>query len=160
MDDLRRLATRTRRSAEEVYRFRGNIVPGLLKGGDRPLIVAWEEFKVRAGDVRLRLNRKHPLIQDALSGPVAQKRAVERVLKFVEETIPTSLIGIRLAESLDTQTTPYETRPDELMNLLRYALDMMTAAGMTRDKAIDELALLEPFSSFPAITESLRDGDA
>ncbi|MBC7632572.1 ATP-binding protein [Aeromicrobium sp.] len=158
MDDLRRLATRTRRSAEEVYRYRGNIVPGLAKGTDRPLIVAWEEFKARSGDVRLRLNRKHPLIEDALSGPASQKRAVERVLKFVEETIPTSLIGIRLAEALDTQSTPYETRPDELVKLLHYALEMMTTAGMARDKAIDELVLLEPFSNFPAITESLRDG--
>ncbi len=158
MDDLRRLATRTRRSAEEVYRYRGSIVPAAVKGVDRPLIVAWEEFKARTGDVRLRLNRKHPLIRDALLGPLTQRRAVERVLKFVEETIPTSLIGIRLAESLDTQGIPYETRPDELISLLQYALEMMTEAGMTRASAIDELATIEPFSNFPAITESLRDG--
>jgi hypothetical protein len=158
MDDLRRLATATRRYAEEVYRFRGNIVPGPAKAGDRPLVMAWEEFKARSGDIRLRLNRKHPLIRGALSGPAAQKRAVEHVLKFVEETIPTTLIGIRLAEALDTQATPYETRPEELVNLLQYALGVMISAGMTRSKAIDELAFIEPFSSFPGITESLRDG--
>lgn len=159
MDDLKRIAAATRRAAEEVYRHRGNIVP-TGRSKDRRLVMAWQEYKERSGEVRLRLNRDHPIIKDALSGPVSQKRTVDRVLKFVEETLPTSLIGIRLAEALDKQTTPYEARPQELVKLLAYAVDMMTAAGTSRDKALDELALIEPFSSFQAIVESFRDGEA
>ncbi|MBB2903539.1 hypothetical protein FHR75_004381 [Kineococcus radiotolerans] len=157
LDDLRRIAAATRRAAEGVYRHRGHIVPR-GKSKERPLVTAWQEYKDRSGEVRLRLNRDHPIIGDALNGPAAQKRAVDRILKFVEETLPTTLIGIRLAESLDTSATPYETRPDELVKLLEYALDTMTSAGLSRAKALDDLAIIEPFSNYPAIIESFRDG--
>ncbi|MEI4872712.1 hypothetical protein Q8G47_28705, partial [Klebsiella pneumoniae] len=74
MDDLRRVATATRRAAEEVYRHRGNIVPA-IKGRprDRAFVMAWQEFKDRSGEVRLRLNRGHPIITNSLKGPVAQR---------------------------------------------------------------------------------------
>jgi hypothetical protein len=159
MDDLRRIAAATRRAAEEVYRHRGNIVP-TGKPTDRTLVMAWQEYKERSGEVRLRLNREHPIVKDALGGPATQKRAVERVLRFVEETLPTSLIGIRLAEALDEQKTPYEARPEELIKLLTYAVETMTAAGTKRGTALDELALIEPFCSYRAIIESFRDGEA
>lgn len=159
MEDLRRNAAATRRAAEEVYRHRGSILPSVLgRSKDRPLIMAWEEYKQRDGQVRLRLNRKHPLVVDALSGPAPQRRVIERVLRFVEETIPTSLIGIRLAEALDRQTTPYEARSDELIKLLQYSLETMTAAGMTSERALAELVLIEPFCNYTAIVESMKDG--
>ncbi|MGY1730276.1 ATP-binding protein [Geodermatophilus sp. SYSU D01045] len=161
VDDLRRIATATRRAAEEVYRHRGTILPNnRKKGQDRALVMAWQEFKERSGEVRLRLNRRHPILAGALSGPAVQKRAVERVVRLAEETLPTSLIGIRLAEALDTQATPYETRQDELAKLLQYALETMTSAGTDRSAALDELALIEPFWRFPAIIEAYRDGEA
>jgi hypothetical protein len=159
LDDLKRIATATRRAAEEVYRHRGNIVPPIQgQPRDRKFVMAWQEFKDRSGEVRLRLNRAHPILASALAGP-DHRRTVEQVLKFVEETLPTSLIGIRLAEALDRQTTPYESRQDELVKLLRYALDTMTAAGAATSAALDELALIEPFCNFPAIVEALRDGE-
>ena len=160
MDDLKRVASATRRAAEEVYRHRGAIVPAV--GGrsrGREFVMAWQEFRDRSGEVRLRLNRAHPILASALAGP-DQKRTVERVLKFVEETLPTSLIGIRLAEALDRQTTPYESRQDELGKLLSYALDTMMSAGTSRLGALDQLALIEPFCNFPAIIEALRDGES
>lgn len=161
MEDLRRIAAATRRSAEEVYRHRGNIVPAAAgRQADRPLIMAWQEFKDRSGDVRLRLNRQHPIVADALAGTPAQKRAVERVLRFVEETLPTSLIGIRLAEALDKQITPYEARQEELVKLLRYAFDSVTTAGTSKKQALAQLSLIEPFCHFPAIVEAFRDGEA
>lgn len=120
MDDLRRIASATRRAAEDVYRHRGNIVPsGAGRAHSRQLTMAWEEFKDRDGEVRLRLNRKHPVLVSALEEPTTQKRAVEMALKLVEETIPTSLIGIRLADSLDRNPAPYESRPDEVSKLDR-----------------------------------------
>lgn len=157
MDDLRRIAAATRREAEGVYRHRGTLIPR-VRTKDRPLVTAWQEFKDRSGEIRLRLNRDHPIIGHALDGPVAQKRAVDRVLKFVEETLPTNLIGMRLAESMDCKVIPYEARPDELIKLLEYALDIMTSAGLTRAKALDDLALIEPFSNHTPIIESFRDG--
>jgi hypothetical protein len=161
MEDLRRIAAATRRAAEEVYRHRGNIVPTV--GGqrrDREFVMAWQEYKERSGEVRLRLNRSHPVLAEALAGAPDRRRAVERVLKFVEETIPTSLIGVRLAEALDRHSTPYETRPEELLKLLQYSLDVMVKAGEERTSALDLLAYTEPFCNFPAIVESFKDGDA
>jgi hypothetical protein len=160
MDDLRRVAAATRRAAEEVYRHRGNIVPtGAHRGADRQFVLAWQEFKDRSGQVRLRLNRTHPILSGALNGSVEQRRAVDRVLRFVEETLPTSLIGIRLADALDREVTPYESRPDEVAKLLRYAVEVMVVAGASTTAALDELALAEPFCSYPAIVESMRDGE-
>lgn len=158
MEDLRRIAAATRRSAEEVYRHRGSIVRA-ERAKDRELVMAWQEYKLRSGEVRLRLNRDHPLLVDALSGPPSQRRAVERVLKFVEETLPTTLIGIRLSEALDKQTTPYETRPEELVKLLRYAVDTMVAAGLTTKQALTELARIEPFCNYPGVVEAMKDED-
>lgn len=125
---------------------------------DREFVMAWQEFRDRSGEVRLRLNRSHPILADAL-GVKEQRRDIERVLKFVEETLPTSLIGIRIAEALDSQSTPYESRPEELIRLLRYSLDTMTAAGAPASTALAELTLIEPFCNYPAIVESFRDGE-
>jgi hypothetical protein len=160
LPDLKRIAAATRRSAEEVYRHRGTVVGGRRPTGERPLVTAWQEYKERSGELRLRLNRSHPVISEALTGPAQQKRAVERTLRFVEETLPTSLIGIRLAEALDRQATPYEARPDELRNLLDFVLKNMTDAGTTRAEAFEQLRVMEPFSNFPALVRAAEEGEA
>jgi hypothetical protein len=147
--DLKRIATATRRQAEEVYRHRGNIVRGPEK--DSSLIQGWEEFEERSGSHRLRVNRSHPVISEALRGPTSQKKAVERVLRFVEETVPTTLIGIRLAEALDRQIVPFEQDPDGLASLLNYSLEALTTAGMSQPEALERLCLVEPFTHYPGI---------
>ena len=160
MDDLKRVAAATRRSAEEVYRHRGFVIPnGGGTRADPAFVMTWQEYKARSGEIRLRLNREHPVLANALGGPLPQRRAVERVLKLVEQTIPTSLIGIRLAESLDKQTTPYETNPAELKKLLQYSLTTMVEAGLDRASALDQLRFIEPFCNYPAAVEALKDED-
>lgn len=159
LDDFKRNATLTRRRAEEVYRHRGNLLITSKHKNDHRLTLVWQEFKLKSGELRLKLNREHPVVKGALAGPVDQRRAVERVLRFVEETIPTGLIGIRLAEALDTKVTPYETNPDELAPLLLFAVETLTKAGVPRAAAYDQLLFIEPFCNFPEIVTAMKDTD-
>jgi hypothetical protein len=158
LPDLKRHASAARRSAEEVYRYRGNVAGRKGPDGEKPLITAWQEFKDRSGELRLQLNRQHPVLSTALTGPPEQRRAVERVLRFVEETLPTSLIGIRLSESLDRETAPYEAREPELSKLLDYMVKTMTDAGTKRTEVFDQLRIIEPFSNFPALVAAAEEG--
>lgn len=157
LPDFKRVARSTRKAAEEVYRFRGGLVrEGSLKSREG-LVMAWLEFKGREGNYKLRVNREHPVIVEARSGITEQKRAVDRVLTFLEETIPTNLIGIRMAETLDDVVAPYASDPNKLMELLVYSLEVMTKSGMARDEAIATLSGLEPFAGYPALLAAVAE---
>ena len=160
LPDLRRIAAATRRQAEEVYRLRGVVLRDPRGGrGERPLVTAWAEYKERSGEVRLRLNRSHPVLALALAGTTQQKRTVERVLRFVEETLPTSLIGIRLSEALDKQIPAFEAKPEEVAKLLKWMLEEMIKTGARRDTALDQLRIAEPFCNFPALLQAAQEED-
>jgi hypothetical protein len=155
LPSLKRIAMATRRRAEEVYRHRGNYTGGGTK--DRALTVAWQEYKDRSGSLRLKVNREHPVVADALHGPAEHRRTVERVLRFVEETLPATLIGLRLSEALDHQIVPFEDNLSDLQVLLRYVVDVMTKSGLTVADAFGELLSVEPFSSYPEILQAFKE---
>ncbi|MFF5171548.1 ATP-binding protein [Micromonospora sp. NPDC000089] len=154
IQDLKRIAAATRRHAESVYRHRGSMT---VRSSGKDLVFAWQEFKDRAGALKLRLNRQHPVLQHALDGPPQQRRAVERVLRFAEETIPTTLIGMRVSESLDQQSLPFKHHQTELLALLRYSVETLVKAGQTTEESIRQLSAVEPFASHPQLIEAFKE---
>jgi hypothetical protein len=79
------------------------------------------------------------------------------VLRFVEETLPATLIGLRLSEALDHQIVPFEDNLSDLQVLLRYVVDVMTKSGLTVADALGELLSVEPFSSYPEILQAFKE---
>lgn len=154
VDDLRRLASITRSRAEGVYRHRGKVV---ARQTARGFVHAWTEIKTRDGGISYRVNRQHPVLAEALRGPAEQRRNVERVLRFVEETVPTTLIGVHLADALENQPQPYKHATKDLRSLLAFTFDRLIADGSDADTALQLLAAAEPFAGYPELIQALKE---
>ena len=152
--DLRRIASATRRQAEEVYRHRGKI---LVQRTSQPFVMAWLQVQTREGDTRYRVNREHPVIDALLQASGGNRKVVERSLRFLEETIPTTLIGVSIAEALDQQPTPFSKSPRELTPLLAFVFKGLMDEGMEALDALERLAAAEPFLHYPEVIETFKE---
>ncbi len=152
VEDLRRIARATRRQAEEVYRHRGKLV---TRRTAKDFVFAWQQMKTRDGYV-YRVNREHPLVRQALEN-AGDRRAVERLLRFVEETVPTTQIGIGIADGLDQQPAPFLGKERELESLLRGLVEGTASLGGAPDVALEKFSVVEPFSSYPAVVQIVRE---
>lgn len=150
--DLSRIATLTRRRAEGVYRHRGK---AMTQRSTQEFVLSWEQIRTREG-IKYRINRKHPVIE-ALRSSADDKRAVDRALRFIEETIPTTLIGISIADSLDHQPVPFEEATAELTPLLKFAHQRLCAEGLDPHEALDRLATVDPFIHHPAVVKAFEE---
>ncbi len=86
-----------------------------------------------------------------------QRRTAERTLRFIEETVPTTLIGVAIAEALDNQPVPFAHDRPELLPLLRLVFDELVSDGMSPPAALSRIAAAEPFSQYPEIVEAFRE---
>jgi hypothetical protein len=154
VEDLRRIASAARQRAEQVYRHRGKMI---ARRSSRQFVNAWVEGKTRDGSIMYRLNREHPVIAEALKGPAPQRRQVERVLRFVEETVPTTLIGVHIADALENQPRPYARAAKELASLLSFTFSQMVADGSEPQDALELLAAAEPFAGYPEMVQALKE---
>lgn len=152
--DLQRIAKVTRSRAEEVYRFRGKIT---ASKSSQPFVVAWQQYTDRAGEIRYKVNRSHPVIVALLAAAGGRKREVEKALRFIEETVPTTLIGVSIADSLDHQPTPFGDAQKDLKPLIDLVFTDLVTDGYTADEAWDRIAVAEPFSQFPQVVQAFRE---
>ncbi len=131
--ELRAFAKFTRERAQEVYRHRGKVIS---RRASAEFVFAWQQV-LRHGKVHYRINRVHPVVAEALAASSDPARC-ERLLRFVEETVPVPLIGLAIAQSADAPVAPFEGLPSkELTLLLRETLDVVVANGMKTTDAID-----------------------
>lgn len=152
--ELKRIAKAARSRAEDVYRFRGKITASRTS---QPFVVAWQQYTDRSGDIRYRVNRSHPLIVAVLDAAGRQNREVEKALRFIEETVPTTLIGVSIADSLDNQPTPFGDSTKEIKPLVDFVFNDLVDDGYSPDEAIDRIAVIEPFSQFPQVIQAFRE---
>lgn len=145
-DRLKAYALKVRSSAVEVYRHRGKTVRQLP--GQR-FIPLWTEHK-RGDKWFYKINRDHPLLVEikdsAKSNP---DKAIERLVRFVEETIPTKSIYIKEAEESDVMGKPFEGVDQEpIRKLMQQMYETMTQSGKSSDEAKSLIAYIEPFNHF------------
>ncbi|MGY0537980.1 ATP-binding protein [Nocardioides sp. YJ-D4] len=152
--ELKRIAKVARSRAEEVYRFRGKITASKTS---QPFVVAWLQYIDRAGDIRYKVNRSHPVIVALLDAAAHRKGEVEKALRFIEETVPTTLIGVSIADSLDKQPTPFGDATRDLKPLIDFVFTDLVVDGYTPDEALDRIAVIEPFSQFPQVVQAFRE---
>jgi hypothetical protein len=154
VEDLRRIARAARRKAEEVYRFRGKIT---ARGASKEFVLAWLQYIDRSGDTRYRVNRNHPVIMALLEASGNDRQVVEKALRFIEETIPTTMIGVSIADSLDRQPTPFGDTKREIRPLIDFVFRDLVEDGATVEEALDRLAAVEPFSQYPEVLAAYRE---
>jgi hypothetical protein len=152
--DLRRIARMTKAKAQEVYRFRGK---QLSSSVSNEFVVAWHAKQLRGGVTQYRLNRKHPIIAEALSAGLSSHREVERFFRFVEETIPVTQIAISVAASLDQQVSPFEASSAEVRDQIEYMYSRLIEKGQDPQSALSLLATIEPFTYYPSVVQEFRE---
>lgn len=154
VDNLKRIASATRRRAEEVYRFRGKIT---ARKASQDFVMAWQQYVDRAGETRYKVNRKHPVIVALLDATHGDRAIVEKALRFIEETVPTTLIGVSIADALDHQPVPFGEAKREIRPLIDFVFKDLVADGATPEEALGRLSAIEPFSLHPEVVAAYRE---
>ncbi len=152
--DLKRIARATKKAAQEVYRFRGKQLMGRVVSD---FVIGWTSLVVRGG-TQYRLNRRHPLVLEALESGLSSRKDVERLLRFAEETLPVTQIGVALADSLDQARNAFEgVAAEEVTAQLEYLFMRIVSRGGTPRNALDYLGSVEPFIFHPDIMQAFRE---
>lgn len=153
-DWLNRHAELVRQEAKEVFVHRGSRASTSVRAEFSPI---W--FAETAMSPRYRINRNHPLISALAENGGAQAKAVERVLRLVESTIPVHRIWLDVADKPETPTTTRQLLDEE--QVARIAADLlerlMSGQNLTRTAALHRLRHIEPFDQFPELLASLEE---
>lgn len=155
-DSLKRIARATRSKAEQVYRHRGKI---LAHQSSKPFVFAWQQYKDRDGQLRYKVNREHPVIAAVLDAAGKDKTLVERALRFIEETVPTTMIGVAIADSLDSQPAPFGQSKREIRPLADFVFRGLIEEGATKELAFERVSAAEPFSQYPEVLAALKEAE-
>jgi hypothetical protein len=153
-DQLRAYATKVREQAVEVYRHKGKSIKQLP---GQKFVPFWIDHK-RGDKWFYKLNREHPLIAEiAERAKTEPLRAIEMLLSFVEETIPTKSIYIKEAEDSEQQGKPFEGMDHEpIRKIMQQMFSNLISQGKSVDYAKAIILNIEPFNQFPHVLELLN----
>lgn len=152
--DLKRIATRVRKQAKEVYGHRGKIINRPV---GRKLVQLWEARK-KDEKISYRLNREYPLLMDVKEQLDKKGRdALARLLVLMEETIPVNKIYFNAVEMPECHALAFEgERDQELIETARVLIkSFQNRHGYDHAEALDLLMALEPFDQHLYLRETL-----
>lgn len=152
-EQLEAYAKAVRSIGIEVYRHRGRILRQRAGQSFQPL---WLEKK-KDSKWFFVVNRDHLMIQELKElAKTKPAQAIETLLKFVEETIPTKPIYINEAQGEESQKTPFSDVDTNLIQqLLKQMFDNQIAEGKTPEQAKGLLKTIEPFNNYEDLIELL-----
>lgn len=152
-DQLRSYALKVRGQACEAYRHRGRIIR--QKSG-QSFQSLWLDKK-KGDKWSFVINREHSLIKEfkelAYNEP---EKAIEQMLRFIEETIPVKSIFIKESENGENQTKPFEDSNYDMIKFMRKIYDNQIKNGKTPEQVRAFLLNLEAFNNFPEIITSIE----
>jgi len=153
-EQLEAYAKSVRSLGMEVYRHRGKILKQRAGQNFQPL---WLEKK-KDNKWSFVVNREHLMIQDLkVLAKDKPEQAIETLLKFLEEAIPTKTIYINEAQSEETQKTPFS---DMDTNIVKQTLMLMFANQIALNKTPEQakayLKTIEPFNNFEDLIDELK----
>jgi hypothetical protein len=146
-DKIKNYALWVRGQAVEVYRHKGkNVNPYHVQ----KFVPLWIDNK-RGDKWFYKINREHPLVEKIKKQAyVNPEKAIDTLLRFIEETIPTKSIYIKESEQPEAQGKPFEgIKHDEIWTLLKTIFDSLITQGKTKEEAKAVLVNLEPFNHYP-----------
>jgi hypothetical protein len=153
-EQLESYAKSIRSIGSEVYRHRGKILKQRAGQNFQPL---WLEKK-KDSKWSFVVNREHLMIQDLKSlAREKPEQAIEKLLKFLEEAIPTKTIYINEAQGEEIQKVPFS---DVDTNLIKEVLVLMYNNQITQGKTPEQAKALlktqEPFNSYEDLIDELK----
>lgn len=150
------IAKDLRARSERVFTHRGTPTPGSRE--QRDLQVVWQRVR-RLGTSEYTVNRSHPLVAAAISGPGGN--AIEGVLRMIETTFPVSLVAQEIATSAEAEEIVTEQVPDieEILALFRSMLTGLPADPETRLLLMKALAKAEPFNKYPGLVQEIIESE-
>ena len=102
-----------------------------------------------AGEVRVRLNWHHPLVEDALRLSGDGKPAVKALLRYLEETVPLPALRIMFDDEEDRDYVPFQTAaPNEVVSVAEQMLAALIHSGLTPVAAGKRLLVTYPFNEY------------
>lgn len=152
-DQLRAYAGKVRSQAVEVYRHKGRTVRQLPGQSFVPL---WVEHK-RGEKWFYKINRDHPLLNEIRKqAQVDSDKAISKLIRFIEETIPTKSIYIKESEKSEALGKPFEgVNHDEIRKLMKLIYETLTSQGKNEQEAKSHILNLEPFNHYPEYIDNL-----
>lgn len=153
IEQLRSYANEVRAEGCKVYRHRGAILKQRAGICFQPL---WLEKK-KDNKWSFIINREHTMVQTIKQ--LAKDKpdfAIEALLKFIEEAIPTETIYIDKAQNDSEQKQPYSDMDiDVVKNMLTIIFDNQKALGLSDMQAKASLKSIEPFNNYEDIIDEL-----
>jgi len=153
-EQIRAYALKVRQQAVEVYRHKGKSVKQIAGQKFVPL---WVDHK-RGDKWFYKINRENPIL--AKIKEQAKKdsdKAIEMLLRFIEETIPSKSIYIKESEQPELQGTPFEDTNHEIIRTTMQAMySSLIKQGKTDEEAKAIISNIEPFNNFIHFLEFLK----
>jgi len=150
-NQLKAYASDIRAHAAEVYRQRGKVIQ--RKYPSFKFNPVWIE-KQRHGKRFYSINRDHPVIKEIIENP--SKQNINELLKFIEETIPVSLITLKENEDPESYGLPFENIESEfLIQKIKKHFKRLMISGKSSEEAKAILLSIEPFNKYPQYIEPL-----
>lgn len=148
MTNLRRIATKTRSIAVEVYRHRGKRIK--MVGQPSSISYVWEAITV-GNRISYTLNREHPLIRRLIEYDKETGGLPSLVLRLIEETIPIPNILGAFSENANQQVD--QPSESETTELLRKSCRIMSDLGANLGEIKDLLLSMEPFQDLEGLID-------
>ena len=153
-DQIRNYAVKVRGQAEEVYRHKGKTIQRLPGQQFVPL---WIDHK-KANKWYYKINREHPLLEKIKSQAKEDSdKAIELLLRFIEETIPTKSIFIKESSEPEAQGKPFDGQgQDVIRNTMQLMFDNLVKSGKKPEEAKAIIVNIEPFNLFTHFLEFIN----
>jgi hypothetical protein len=153
-EQIRAYALKVRQQAVEVYRHKGKSVKPIAGQKFVPL---WVDHK-RGNKWFYKINRENPILTKIKEQAKQDSdKAIEMLLRFIEETIPSKSIYIKESEQPELQGTPFEDSNREIIRTTMQAMySSLLAQGKTDEEAKAIISNIEPFNNFVHFLEFLK----
>ena len=155
-EQIRKYALAVRNRGVEVFRHRGKILTTRRQQEFQPL---WLEKK-KGQKYSFIVNRNHLMIDELKRlAQTEPDKAIELLLRFVEETVPAKSAFIREAEQGETAEPFEDTNLEVVKTMINKIVEAQKASGKNMEQIKLLLLNMEPFNNFPELIEIIDNYD-
>lgn len=155
-EQIKKYALAVRNRGVEVFRHRGKILTTRKQQEFQPL---WCEKK-RGQKYSFIVNRDHLMIIELKHlAETEPSKAIDYLLCFVEETVPTKSVFIRESEQGETTEPFEETNLEMIKTMIRQIYNAQKTSGKSTEQIKILLANMEPFNNFLELIETVEEYD-
>ena len=145
-DQIKNYAAKVRTQGVEVYRHRGKTI---MQSHGLKFVPLWIDHK-RGDKWFYKINRDHPLLKIVrIQAQTEPEKAIEMLIHFIEENIPSKSIYIKEAEEPESQGKPFEGLDQEsVRTTMQKMFDNLISSGKTEIQAKALISSIDPFNNF------------